>query len=66
MSHCRSPQACSVCLGAVARRVEVVNGMVTVDGESTGRVSGVNGMSEQMRASSKRGGAKTRQARSRR
>jgi hypothetical protein len=33
MTHCRDPQRCSVCLGAVPRIVQVSNGVNHVDGQ---------------------------------
>lgn len=31
--HCRDPERCSVCLGAPARRVDISDGSILVDGE---------------------------------
>ncbi len=37
--HCRDPKRCSVCIGAAARRVDIVAGVVKLDGESAGRAA---------------------------
>jgi hypothetical protein len=39
MSHCKDPDRCSVCGGVPARKVEIADGSVYVDGVDTGRRS---------------------------
>lgn len=38
MSHCRSPQTCSVCLALPAKRITLVDGHALVDGVPQVRV----------------------------
>jgi hypothetical protein len=49
------PHRCSLCLGASAKRVELTDGQVTIDGEPAGRTP-ERGMPARMRASIARGG----------
>jgi hypothetical protein len=55
MSHCRSPQTCSVCLGVPARRVDVVDGLVTVDGVVDRVAQPESALSQRNRTSAQRG-----------
>lgn len=55
MSHCRSPQTCSVCLGVPARRVDVVDGAVEVDGVPVRDAQPGSALSQRNRDSAQRG-----------
>lgn len=52
-NHCRDPQRCSVCLGIPARRVDVVDGQVLLDGKHERSTD--LGLPEEMRTRRHRG-----------
>lgn len=58
MSHCKSPQSCSVCLATPFRRVEIRDGVTYVDGEPVRAVQPA--LSGQSTGYSQRGGRATR------
>lgn len=55
MNHCRSPHTCSVCLGVPARRVDVADGEVTVDGVPVRDAQPESPLSVRNRESAQRG-----------